>query len=84
MCSVNATANFLNQVSVHGGSPNGTLFTNLTLSFAGNGIAGASAFTFQTGVDYASPFTGSPEPASFLLAGGGLIGLAMLRHRRRA
>ncbi|MEO5923861.1 MAG: PEP-CTERM sorting domain-containing protein [Bryobacteraceae bacterium] len=85
----NGIATYSDIVSVGANAAVGDLYSKVTIVFGGGGtglVAGQSAeFQMDTdniGLRGGNPGSGVPEPSTFALIGGGLLGLAALRRKR--
>lgn len=79
------SAMYSNAVAINGQAPLGDLYESLTISFGNPGGFGSrDTFKFQTDTDNVDTrLDPVPEPATMLLFGTGIIGLAAFRRNRR-
>ena len=75
------TVTYRNAVGLAAGAPVGDLFETLDIAI-GNGVPQGENYSLVLDTDLATGLTTVPEPASVLLLGAGLAGLAVLRRRR--
>lgn len=79
------SAMYSNAVAINGQAPLGDLYESLTITFGNQGGFGSGdTFRFQTDTDNVDTrLNPVPEPATMLLFGTGIIGLAAFRRNRR-
>lgn len=79
------SAMYSNAVAINGQAPLGDLYESLTITFGNpGGFGSADIFRFKTDTDNVDTrLNPVPEPATMLLFGTGIIGLAAFRRNRR-